>query len=103
MARNVIRAYCNCLESYFGKTNVRNPIIEKPNVWSPIIANFSLIGGDFNIIRYASEKNRNGGVHRHTNLLNSLINFYGLRELNMSGGIYTWSNNQEPPTLVKLV
>ena len=48
------------------------------------------------------EKNRNGGVHRHTNPLNSLINFYGLRELNMSGGIYTWSNNQEPPTLVKL-
>jgi len=42
MAQNVIRAYCNCLESYFGETNVRNPIIEKPNVWSPIIANFSV-------------------------------------------------------------
>ena len=41
MAQNVIRAYCNCLESYFGETNVRSLIIEKPNVWSPIIANFS--------------------------------------------------------------
>ena len=43
MARNVIRAYCNCLESYFGETNVRSPIIEKPNVWNPIIANFSFL------------------------------------------------------------
>lgn len=45
-----------------------------------------LIGGDFNIIRYAFEKSRNGGVHGHTNLFNSLISFYELRELNMSGG-----------------
>ena len=42
MAQNVIRAYCNSLESYFGETNVRSLIIEKPNVWSPIIANFSV-------------------------------------------------------------
>jgi len=41
MYQNVIIAYCNCLESYFGETNVRSFIIEKPNVWSPIIANFS--------------------------------------------------------------
>jgi exonuclease III len=45
-----------------------------------------LIGGDFNIIRYASEKSGNGGVHRDTNLFNSLINFYELKESNMSGG-----------------
>jgi len=41
MYQNVIIAYCNCLESYFGETNVMSLIIEKPNVWSPIIANFS--------------------------------------------------------------
>jgi hypothetical protein len=61
-----------------------------------------LIGVDFNLIRYASEKSGNGGVHRHTNLFNSLTNFFELRELNMSGGVYTWSNNQDPPTLEKL-
>jgi hypothetical protein len=45
-----------------------------------------LIGGDFNLIRYASEKSGNGEIHRHTNIFNSLINFFELRELNMSGG-----------------
>ena len=42
------------------------------------------------------------GVHRHTPLFNSLIHFYELRELVMNGGLFTWSNNQEKPTLKKL-
>jgi hypothetical protein len=46
-----------------------------------------LIRGDFNLIRYASKKSGSGGVQRHTNLFNSLINFYELKELNMSGGL----------------
>lgn len=45
-----------------------------------------VIGGDFNIIRYMKEKNFMDGVHRHTPLFNSLINFYELRELVMNGG-----------------
>jgi hypothetical protein len=61
-----------------------------------------LIGGDFNIIRFAKEKNTMEGVHRHTPLFNSLIQFYELKEIVMCGGLYTWSNNQEHPTLVKL-
>lgn len=60
-----------------------------------------LIGGDFNIIKYANEKSSNSGVHRHTNLFNSIINFYESREIAMSGGTYTGSNNQDPPTLEK--
>lgn len=60
------------------------------------------IGGDFNIIRYANEKNIRDGVHRHTYLFNSLIHFYELREINMIGGMFTWSNNQEFPVLEKL-
>lgn len=61
-----------------------------------------LIGGDFNIIRFAKEKNSLDGVHRHTPLFNSLIHFYELKQIVMHGGLYTWSNNQEHPTLVKL-
>lgn len=61
-----------------------------------------VIGGDFNNIRFTKEKNTLDEVHRHTPLFNSLIQFYELRELVMSGGLFTWSNNQEYPTLEKL-
>jgi endonuclease/exonuclease/phosphatase family metal-dependent hydrolase len=55
-----------------------------------------LIGGYFNIMRYNSERNKPGGT------FNTLIHFYELREILMTGGLYTWSNNQENPTLKKL-
>jgi hypothetical protein len=61
-----------------------------------------LIGRDFNIIRYANESNRNHGVHRHTGMFNTLIHLHELREMVMTGGNFTWSNNQEFPTLEKL-
>jgi hypothetical protein len=52
-----------------------------------------LIGGDFNIIRFASERNRQCGVQRFSDLFNSLIDFYELRKIKMTRGLYTWSNN----------
>jgi endonuclease/exonuclease/phosphatase family metal-dependent hydrolase len=35
-------------------------------------------------------------------MFNTLIDFHELREIDMSGGSYTWSNNQDNPTLEKL-
>jgi hypothetical protein len=61
-----------------------------------------LIGGDFNILRYRSERNKSGGNFRFSDTFNNLIHFYELRELLMSSGLYTWSNNQDNPTLEKL-
>ena len=61
-----------------------------------------MIGGDFNLIRYANERNKNVGVHRYSGLFNTLIHTHELRELMMSGGMFTWSNNQEFPILEKL-
>jgi hypothetical protein len=61
-----------------------------------------LIGGDFNIIRFSYERNRKCGVQRFSDLFNTLINFHELREIEMSGETYTWSNNQEDPILEKL-
>jgi len=61
-----------------------------------------LIGGDFNIIRYANERNRQHGVQRFSDLFNSLIDFHELREIEMSRGMYTWSNNQEVLILERL-
>lgn len=45
-----------------------------------------IIGGDFNIIRYPYEKNRQMSNHRFTDLFNTLIDFHELREIQMSGG-----------------
>jgi hypothetical protein len=61
-----------------------------------------LLGGDFNIIRYSGGKNRNFYANRFTDMFNWIINSYGLREVFMSGGHFTWSNNQIDPTLEKL-
>jgi len=59
-------------------------------------------GGDFNILRYANERNKPHGLNRFSSLFNSLIGFYELKEIVMTGGLFTWSNNQEDPTLEKL-
>jgi hypothetical protein len=45
-----------------------------------------VVGGDFNIVRLASEKNKGGGVHRLTDLFNSIINSQDLVEIHMNGG-----------------
>ena len=58
-----------------------------------------MTGGDFNIIRYSSERNKPSGRHTHSDTFNTLIHFYELREITMSRGLYTWSDNQENPTL----
>ncbi|WVZ60404.1 hypothetical protein U9M48_010431 [Paspalum notatum var. saurae] len=61
-----------------------------------------IVGGDFNIIRSSDEKNTMSRLSTYTNVFNDVIHFYELREIYMNGGKYTWSNNQDPPTLVKL-
>lgn len=61
-----------------------------------------LLGGDFNILRHTNEKNKKGGVRKHSEAFNSIINTHALREVHMSSGSYTWSNRQDIPTLEKL-
>jgi exonuclease III len=60
-----------------------------------------LIGGDLNIIRFSTEKNK-GGIHKHSGVFNSIINTYELIDLGMTGGKFTWSNKQNNPTLERL-
>lgn len=61
-----------------------------------------IIGGDFNLIRFISEKNKNTGLPSHSGVFNSIIASYELIDLQLSGGKYTWSNNQTDATLEKL-
>jgi hypothetical protein len=43
-----------------------------------------------------------GGLHKHSGTFNAIINTHELIDIKMSGGKFTWSNNQENPTLEKL-
>jgi exonuclease III len=61
-----------------------------------------LIGGDFNLLRSAADKNKAIRHNKWNDMFNSVINVCELREIEMSGGQYTWTNNQAVPTLEKL-
>jgi endonuclease/exonuclease/phosphatase family metal-dependent hydrolase len=61
-----------------------------------------VVGDDFNLTRFSYEKNKNYAPSRLINLFNSWINLNELREIHIPGGCFTWSNNQESPTLEKL-
>jgi hypothetical protein len=37
------------------------------------------IGGDFNILRFADEKNKRGGICRFSDKFNAVINIFNLR------------------------
>lgn len=61
-----------------------------------------VMGGDFNIIRKESEKNKSGGYNKWSFIFNAIIEQVSLRELHLGGRQFTWSNNLENPTLEKL-
>lgn len=61
-----------------------------------------IIGGNFNILHHCGEKNKCFIRTRHIDRFNSVINSSNLREIFMSGGLYTWTNKQSHPTLEKL-
>ena len=61
-----------------------------------------ILGGDFNILRFSSDKNTSFSGNKFTDLFNWVINTHELRDLPLNGGSYTWSNNQQVPTLERL-
>lgn len=61
-----------------------------------------VVGGDFNIIRKESEKNKPGGYNKWSFLFNAIIEQANLRELSLGSRQYTWCNNQVNSTLEEL-
>ena len=57
-----------------------------------------LIDGDFNILRRPEDKNNDNFDPKWPNLFNSVIELVDLREINLSGWLYTWANDLTPPT-----
>jgi hypothetical protein len=97
------------VQDKFPRINVRLVMIygpaqdDKKNIFLSELAGIgannkipTLIGGDFNILRYSFEKNKTFTGNRFTNLFNWIINTYELRDLPLNGGLFTWSNNHSP-------
>ncbi|WVZ51083.1 hypothetical protein U9M48_002262 [Paspalum notatum var. saurae] len=61
-----------------------------------------LIGGDCNIIRNPSEKNKDNYNDKWPFLFNAVIDSLNLGELHMSGRKFTWTNSLEIPTYERL-
>ena len=60
-----------------------------------------MLGGDFNIIRQASESNKKR-CSRWTDNFNAIIEHWDLRDLYFVGRCFTWSNNRRDPVFEKL-
>jgi mannosylglycoprotein endo-beta-mannosidase len=56
-----------------------------------------MVGGDFNLVRRSSERNKVKKLSKWSALFNSIIEHWGLKELALSGRSFTWSNNQVDP------
>jgi hypothetical protein len=61
-----------------------------------------LVGGDFNILRHAHEKNKENFEGRWPFLFNCIIDGLNFRELEMSGRRYNGANSLPNPTYEKI-
>lgn len=61
-----------------------------------------VLGGDFNLYRSHSDRNKPGGDSVEIYMFNELIADLDVTEITFSGRNYTWSNMQPDPLLVKL-
>jgi hypothetical protein len=61
-----------------------------------------MLCGDFNLIYQAADKNNTNLDRRMMGIFRRLINDLLLKEIYLNGHRYTWSNEQSPPTLVRL-
>ena len=60
------------------------------------------VGGDFNVVRFASEKNKTIRARRSMRCFNEIIAELSLIDPPLSNGEYTWSNFRENPTCSRL-
>ncbi|XP_073355615.1 uncharacterized protein [Aegilops tauschii subsp. strangulata] len=62
----------------------------------------AIIGGDFNLVSSIDDKN-NGNINfRWADKFNVWVDMWSLLEINMSGRLYTWGNNQENLSMDKI-
>ncbi|GMI66731.1 hypothetical protein HRI_000342400 [Hibiscus trionum] len=94
----------------YGFINVYAPSVEseKMNFFTDLksfMDNYQvnwIIGGDFNAYLSSEEKLGSTVIRSTIEVFRNFIQASQLVDLPLSGGTYTWSNNREPPTFVRL-
>jgi exonuclease III len=61
-----------------------------------------IVGGDFNLVRDASEKSTGNVNASLVNLFNQFVSDTSLREMHHHRGTYTWTNKQSSPIMAAL-
>ena len=87
------------LVNVYGASNARDKpdfLIDLVHVLNSSSLPF-VVGGDFNLVRRISERNKPKRLSKWSALFNSIIEHWGLKELVLSGRSFTWSNNQADP------
>jgi len=62
----------------------------------------TMLGGDFNLVRFSSDKSNGVFNHKWADAFNDWVSKWGLVELNPSNKLFTWTNNQVNPILAKI-
>jgi endonuclease/exonuclease/phosphatase family metal-dependent hydrolase len=62
----------------------------------------TLIGGDFNLVRFAYEKSNGNINHKWVDAFNEWVSRWSLMELDAPNKMFTWTNNQENLGMAKL-
>lgn len=61
-----------------------------------------ILGGDFNLVRFSSDKSNGVINHRWADAFNDWVSKWGFLELSPSNKLYTWTNNQDNLILAKI-
>lgn len=61
-----------------------------------------LLGGDFNLVRFATDKSNGNINYKWADLFNDRIHKWALVELSAKNMKFTWTNNQENPIMAKI-
>ena len=60
------------------------------------------IGGDFNVVRFPSEKSGLVSFNSAMHEFNDFISECGLLDIPLEGGLFTWSNNWDVPAMSRI-
>ena len=102
--RNVYNQFEWIFTGVYGSNTDR----ERRALWEELVGIISwwdapcCIGGDFNVVRFPSEKSGQGPYSTAMQDFSDFIADFGLLDTPLEGGKFTWSNNWEVPAMSRL-